>query len=164
MIASDPMAERHGRVLHELSELGLELARKLQARALAAEDDAVAADLALSFHRISRSVRQTLALEARLERERHRQVIDDQALAVRQAETLRRERKARVRLAVERLVWSELEPDEAESLLDGLDDLLEEAALAPTFLEGSVEAHIQRIRQDLGLTADPPAIPDRSSG
>ncbi|HEY3695865.1 MAG TPA: hypothetical protein VGL30_09475 [Phenylobacterium sp.] len=45
------MAERHSRVLAELAELGLALARGLAARAQAAETTEAAEGLALAFHR-----------------------------------------------------------------------------------------------------------------
>lgn len=51
------MRERQERILAELSELGLALARDLQARALAADDAAEATELGLAFHRVARSVR-----------------------------------------------------------------------------------------------------------
>jgi hypothetical protein len=55
----------------------LTLARSIHGRALAAEDDKAASDLGLAFHRISRSVRQTLALEAKLERDQRREARED---------------------------------------------------------------------------------------
>jgi hypothetical protein len=74
MSTHDEMAERRGRILAELSEIGLTLARELHARALAAEDAKTAADLGLACRRIARSVRETLALKAKLEREqKHRE-------------------------------------------------------------------------------------------
>lgn len=156
MITPSDMAARHTRILTELSGLGLTLARDLQARALAAADVKTASDLALAFHRASRSVRQTMALEARLERDRDRQHADARAAAMREADVLRKARKARVRVAVERLIWTEAEDDEAERLLEDLDALLDLAALAPDFLEGSMETHIARIRHDLGIAAEAP--------
>jgi hypothetical protein len=62
-------AERHGRVLQELTELGMNLARAVSAEATVA-DPAKANELALAFSRIARAVRQTLALEAKLAEER----------------------------------------------------------------------------------------------
>src|SRR5690348_5288091 len=59
----EEMAERHGRILTELSELGASLARKVHAQAMEAETPDETATLTTAFHRISRSVRQTLALE-----------------------------------------------------------------------------------------------------
>jgi hypothetical protein len=152
MSSTPEMAERHGRVLAELAEFGLELARDLKARALAAPAREDAEGLALAFHRVSRSVRLTLALESRLVRERQ------EAGKVRRAETARavQARKAQVQAAVSRQVYDERESDEAERLLDELDERLEEAALYDTFAEDPVEACIARIRADLGL---PPAGP-----
>jgi hypothetical protein len=167
MSARDAMDERHSRVLAELSELGLSLARDLHARALAAEDLSEAAGLSLAFHRISRSVRQSLALEARLVRERERRADAERAQAAEGTSALRHARKARVRAAVERLVWTETEDeDEAERLIEDLGNLLDEEALAPAFLEGSVEVQIERIRRALGLAARvlaEPTPPHRSS-
>src|SRR5215218_9053697 len=80
MATPTAMRERQDRILGELSELGLALARDLQARALAAETVAEAADLGLAFQRVALSVRQALALEAKLERDRQaaeRELADD---------------------------------------------------------------------------------------
>ena len=66
-------------MLRELAEIGMEMARALQARmrALSEEDQeddpspstlAAKGEVALAFSRVARGVRQTLALEARLER------------------------------------------------------------------------------------------------
>jgi hypothetical protein len=54
-------------------------------------------------------------------------------------------------MAVERSIWNEAEGAEAERLLDELDDLLDEEALSDAFTEDPVEAHIARIRDDLGF-------------
>lgn len=147
------MAERHGRILSELSELGLGLARDLQARALAAEDTATAADLALAFHRISRSVRQSLALEARLDRDLRRHSRDDREEAEREAAARVKQRKAQLRKAVERAIWDEVEGEEAECLVYDLDDLLQLEAASEEFTLAPVAAQIARLREGLGLSA-----------
>ena len=75
-------------------------------------------------------------------------------------------RKAQVRMAVERLVWSEAEEDEAERLLADLDNLLDEESLSDGFTESPLEAHIARICRDLGLSPWPDGAapaPGRSS-
>jgi phosphoglycolate phosphatase-like HAD superfamily hydrolase len=149
------MRERQERILAELSELGLALARDLQARALAADDTAEASELGLAFHRVARSVRQTLALQSRLERDRQRAEREDRA-DVQRAETARAERRrAQVKFAVERCVFSEADGSEAERLLDELDDRLEEDTLSDAFAgDDPIEAHIARICADLGV--EPP--------
>jgi hypothetical protein len=71
----DRAAERFA-ILGELVDIGMEIARAVQgeirARAEVVEDEAaespkIVADLGLAFSRVSRAVRQTVALEARLE-------------------------------------------------------------------------------------------------
>jgi hypothetical protein len=148
------MAERHGRVLAELAELGLTLARALHEKALAAETPQEACELGLAFHRISRSVRQTLALEARLERERlrlAREAREERHAAERQRQDGLPQRKARVRAAVERLIYTEADETEIEALLEELEPCLAAAALTDDFVLGPVQAQVDRICADLGL-------------
>jgi hypothetical protein len=155
------MMERHARGLAELTELGLSLARDLHACALAEPDPKTKGDTALAFHRVSRSVRQSMALEARLKRDLTRQDREARAEAVQATETRVRNRKAQVRAAVERLIWTEAESDEeAERLVDELGEHLDEAALDQDFADAPVEVHIARLRADLGLS-DAAAIPGR---
>ncbi|THD76256.1 MAG: hypothetical protein E7812_16900, partial [Phenylobacterium sp.] len=112
------MAERRLAILGELSELGLSLARDLHSAALAAEDIAEKAKLAEAFHRTSRSVRQSLALHARLVRDDTRQDREAVAQAARETDARVSRRKAQVKAAVERLIWTEHEASDAEPLLD----------------------------------------------
>jgi hypothetical protein len=154
------MRERQDRILAELCELGLVLARDLQACALAADQASEKADLSLAFQRTSRSVRQTLALESKLERDRR--LAEREAYeAVERAETVRAaQRRAQVKLAVERCVWSEAEGDEAETLLADLDDRLERDALSDAFSDDEpVETHIARLCAELGVTPLPSSSP-----
>lgn len=152
MATDAEMTERHARGLAELTELGLSLARDLHACALAEPDPRTKAETALAFHRVSRSVRQSMALEGRLKRDLARQDQEARAEAVRAAVTQVRTRKAQVRAAVERLIWTEAENDEeAERLIDELGEHLEEAALHQGFADDPVEVHIARLRADLGL-------------
>ena len=97
------IAERRARVLAKLTELGLELACDLQASALATDDLAAKERLALAFHRVSRSVRQTLALEARIERDMRAQAREDRAEADKRQAAAVATRRTRVRSAVEAL-------------------------------------------------------------
>jgi hypothetical protein len=168
MTTGPTLADRQAPVLAELAEMGLSLARAVHGKALAAETPAELAELTMAFHRISRSVRQTLALEAKLERERLRLEREARAEAMRDRGPAVLRRRNQVRLAVERLVWTEAEGLEAERLIDELDDILEEEVLSDDFLAEPVEAHIERIRADLGLAANhagidpapPPPWPD----
>lgn len=149
-------SERHSANLAELAEMGMVLARDLRGRALGATDDKVAADLALAFHRVSRSVRQSMALEAKLERERK---LADREEAQRQfQQTLSRvqRKRAHVRDALAPLIWTEAEGDEdaAEALFDELSAILmDEELITEAFVEEPLDAVVERIRADLGLPA-----------
>jgi hypothetical protein len=151
------MAERHGRILAELAELGLSSARDLHQQQLAAETPEQKAALANSLHRISRSLRQTLALEARLARDARRTDLEDRTEARRDAARRVAQRRQRVEATVERLIWTEYEDSEAGILVDDLDMLLDEAELTDGFCADPVEAHIQRICEELGLPIPPPS-------
>lgn len=155
--------ERQERILAELSELGLALARDLQARALAAEDVATAGELGLAFQRVARSVRQTLALEAKLERDRQRDEREDRAAAERALAAHAERRRAQVRIAVKRYVRYEHSGYDAENLLHELDDRLDEDALHDLFAgEDDVDDHIARLCLELGVA--PPGSEDAGAG
>jgi hypothetical protein len=140
--------------LTELAELGMALARNHHARALAA-DDKSAGDLALAFHRVSRSVRQTMALEARLDRE-HRLALRKAAQAAARERLTRVQKKRGVlRDAMAPLVWTEVEgdEDEYEALLEQVGTFVFKVSEEDDFLDIPVEACIARIRIDLGFAA-----------
>jgi hypothetical protein len=117
--------EPQDRALAELLELGMAAAREVQARLLAAEDAKAVCDLSLAFNRVSRAVRQTIALQAKAGRERRREG---------------RDAAAEIKRA-----------DEAERLIDDLDDLISEEALYEGFGQEPVAAHIARLCADLGI-------------
>jgi hypothetical protein len=102
-------------MLAELAELDLALARHVQARALASEDAAQVADLSRAYQRISRCVRQTLALKAKLKREAEQHVRWLAARDVRPRTPAPApadrdaERRAELEEAVGRVIWAERE-------------------------------------------------------
>ena len=151
-------------ILAELTELGMSLARDLHARALAASDDKAANDLARAFHTLSRSVRQTLALQARFERDARldrRQAVQDEA-----RETLKRvqAKRRQVRDAVAPLIWTEYEADEAEALSGELEAyVMGESAEEDAFLAEPLETLVARIAEALGLAANDAESPDEPS-
>ncbi|THD81151.1 MAG: hypothetical protein E7812_05470 [Phenylobacterium sp.] len=148
-------ADLHDATLTELLELGMAAAREAQTRLLAAEDAKAVADLSLAFSRVSRAVRQTIALKEKLARERRRQDKDDAVETRRDDQRRLDRRKAQVKAAVERLIWTEHETDDAEPLLDALDDRLDEDMLYDDVLAEDVDTHIARICEDLQIP--PPA-------
>jgi hypothetical protein len=167
-------------MLGELAELGLMLARELAVEARAAEDAGERAALVDAFHKTSRTVRLTLALDFKLERDAAREAREEQALAEQReaqaqaaaeaaAEAARaaeraaapappvnpvRRQKDRVRGVLNRLLWTESEGD-AETydvLTEDLDVRLAEAARAEGFADMPVEVLAQRLKADMGLS------------
>ena len=145
--------DRHAPILVELAEMGLSLARAVHGKALAAETPAELAEMTLAFHRISRSVRQTLALDAKLERDRARQAQAAEIEAIRTRPQRTLDRKCQLRTAMQRAIWDEAEGAEAEILLDVLHDALNEESLSDDFLTDPIEVNIERIRHDLGMAS-----------
>jgi len=165
---AETKAERCDRMLGELAELGMAVARDLAARAQAAETPEEATQLALAFHRVSRSLRQTLALDAKLTRDAAQAEREAAVLQARQdeARALARHRRHKdaVRAGVERLIWAEAEDDDAaEELLTELEERLGNEAVTEGFEDTPVEILIARIREGLDL-ADPPAAHPLGNG
>jgi len=156
MFGPDGTIERSDLILDELATLGLTLARDLHNRAVEAKDPDQAARLAMAFHHISRSVRQSLALQARLQRDRARGAEDQ---AERRAAAPVQARKAQVRAAVQRLVWTERPDWNLFSTRQKLDLILDAEAEDDGFLDIPLEAHIARIAKALGLKPPPLAEP-----
>src|ERR1700733_6430266 len=72
----ETMMERHQRILRRLADLAMQLAEAEQVRAfarMAREPVPGEPDPLLSFNRIAHTVRQTVMLEAKLEKERQKQ-------------------------------------------------------------------------------------------
>lgn len=152
------MAERHAHTLARLTELGLALAEQAFADADAAETPVERNDAVKAFHTLSRSVRQSVALEARLARQ--------QALDAREAERAEAGRPSRrpgaaeisrrasaVRSAVTRVIWDEAEDDDSATWLeDALNEELGGACLRDDFCAETLDDHIVRLCQGLGLS------------
>ena len=119
-------------MLAELAGLDLSLARHVHACAVGCEEPAEVAELAKAYQRIARSLRQSLALHARLKRERERNEREnpppEPAPPPKPARDPARiaERKAALRDPVQRVVWAEYEDAEDEDLAGYFFDLIEE--------------------------------------
>ena len=115
------------RGLEELTEIGMQLVRAVRDQALDAPPER-AAELALTFSRVARAIRQTVALEARLARDAETQAQDAadrrERRAVGERFDLIQRRKAQVRDAVERAI--ETDAADREHLLDDLYERLED--------------------------------------
>ena len=148
--------ERADLILGEVVSLSLELARDLQARALKAEADEDAARLAQAFNHTCRSIRQSLALQARLQRDRTRGLAE-----ARQAS--REARKAQVRSAVQRLVWTEKPDWNLFAARERLDLILDAEAEDEAFLALPLAEQVARIAKALRLPL-PPVVANTAPG
>lgn len=151
MMTPAEKAERREHALALLAERGLALACDLQEAALAATDLDEKARMASAFGKVSRAVRQTFFLDARLDRDLVRQNQEARAEAMREDQDRREDRRAHVKKVVERAIWAEHEFFEAERLIDELTELLDEEASAPDFADDLPAAHVARISAKLGL-------------
>lgn len=102
---TDDLAER---MLARLAELDMAAAEHVQARLLAADDDKAVADLGRAYQRLGRSLRQTLALRARLAREREQDLMDAPPPARPTGAAISR-RLRELRGALRRIAWTEAE-------------------------------------------------------
>ncbi|HEY4032301.1 MAG TPA: hypothetical protein VGM25_18285 [Caulobacteraceae bacterium] len=136
---TEARTERHLRLLAELAELGMTLARTVVAQA---EDGAE-----LAFARLARAVRQTLALEAKLAEE-------GQLRRTRQAREHKYQRETKVRRMVEKAIEADADESEVDDLLYDLNERL--ADLDDTdFTHRPLIEVVASICQDLGVSFDP---------
>jgi hypothetical protein len=158
--------ERHLRLLQELAEIGMDIARAVRAEAVAGAPAAEpgpsrfgGGDLGLIYSRVARAVRQTLALETRLaddlekarfEQGRRRNAAVRTALDERQQEI-----RDYVAEAIEAEAVEKKSPDrEVERLLDDLDERLDAGDYDDTLHHGPIGELVARICADLGVIPD----------
>jgi hypothetical protein len=149
--------------------MGMELARDLRERALAAETPEEATRLAKAFHTVSRGVRQSLALELRVIRFRndlHREVQAAEAKAAEAAgaaaavrEPAVARRREEIGSQVERLIYTEYEGYEdapyedprANRLQWRLSDWMAAASARDDFTTADLDGQIIAACEQLGL-------------
>ena len=134
----------HDQMLSEIAGLAMDLARDFAGRAKAAETVADAERLALSFERMARSVRLSIALQRRL----HRDLRADRAEAV---EVRRKQVRAALIPAIHATTRRLSERFERESELDVA---LAEEAFHEAFVQTPLASCIARLRDRLGLPAE----------
>ena len=151
------MQARHAEALKVLAERALALACAVQERALNAETDAGMAELGLAFHRISRTMRQCLALEAKLARDAEQAVREARADAARERGAEVKRRKQFLRTVLTRNIWDaddlceDSDAGEAAVRMERLESLLDEDEFGDDLLALPVGEQIARLRDDLGL-------------
>ncbi|TAJ71092.1 MAG: hypothetical protein EPO51_15055 [Phenylobacterium sp.] len=154
------MAERHARVLARLTELGLALAERTFEDAEAAETPAERIEAVKAFHTVSRSVRQTVALEAKLTRQQAQDLREAERIAAAtpprkpSGANLARRINA-VRDAVTRVIWHEAEDDDTAAWLEEmLADGMAEGFQRDDFCAEPLDDHIARLCQEMGLSEE----------
>ncbi|MEW5685044.1 MAG: hypothetical protein AB1942_09005, partial [Pseudomonadota bacterium] len=141
MSSSDDMDARHGRMLAELAETGMGVARGLYAATRRELSHADFALLAEAFHTVSRSIRQTIALELKLKHEPRQpaQPKPEPAPAPSAATPLPRPERP------EQVYWNEYERADWDEPLDAALGAGDAAAI-----NDAVAASIARIQRGLG--------------
>jgi hypothetical protein len=167
--------ERHARVLRELTEIGMTIARTIERQAIEAAKPAADGwvappggprDFAALFACISRAVRLTVALEARLAEEYRRwrertesERAADLAEAARREAAILTQRRTRKRAKVERIVKQAIE-DETKDLQErydlgrGLSERLRDYERYDELGNRPIGEILARIFMDLGIRPD----------
>jgi hypothetical protein len=151
---SDPTPDRDEEMLARLAEFDLAAAERVHGRLMAAEETSEIAELGRTYQRIARSLRQTLALKAKLKRDRETAAQIAPATPAGPAALPRRARE--LREAVTRIIWSEAQsPDDGTFLEEALDELIAHEILGDGFAAETLDDQVARVCAELGLTPGP---------
>lgn len=149
------MADRHARVLARLTELGLALAEQTFEDAQAAETPAARIESVKAFHTVSRTVRQCVALEARLARQQAQDVREagqTPAAPQKPGGVEVSKRIVAVRDAMTRVIWHEAEDsDTANWLEEAFEEGLLTGCRSDRFCAEPLDDHIARLCLEMGL-------------
>jgi hypothetical protein len=162
-------AERREEILGELAEWMHAAAREAQRRLLDAETTDDFVKLTGSLAKLARGVRQSILIHRKLETERldeARRADDTAARAAAGSEVVPRHvKRVRLRTAITRHVWNELEDDEeAELFRDDLNARLDELEGCDDFLDLPIDDLIARLCRDLGFDPPEPIASPRPAG
>ena len=159
MLDGTPTAERREQMLGLLAEKTLALACAVQQRALEAETAEEMAKLSHAFVRLSRSVRQSIALHDKHERDRvagAREAATIEAKDRAEAVERRKDQLERGAVAVLCADWdAEIDEDDGESsdLIRSLHERLEDLSEAEDFLDTDPDQLIAQLCDDLAVEA-----------
>jgi len=158
------LGERREEMLGELAEWMHAAAREAQRRLLDAETTDDFAKLTASMAKLARGVRQSILLQRKLEAERlaaDRRALEATAGAQEDSDLVPRHlKRVRLRTAITRHVWNELEDDqEAELVHDDLNARLDELEGEDDFLDLPIDDLIARLCRDLGFEPPQPSPP-----
>ncbi len=154
-------------VLREIAAMDLALARRLYGEAMAEPDAEKAADITRAYNRVTRSLRQSIALRARLAQgwENHhvyhgRRVDLSPATSILGARDEASCRRVILQQAIQRIVWNERETERldrpsAARLRDRIADEVIPAAADPAFAGRPVEGLVAAVCRRYGLRYNP---------
>jgi len=151
-MSAAPTLDGDEAMLAELAEMDLSLARKLHAAAMAAEDPADVAGLARAYQKTARSLRQTLALKARIKRDLARETRGEPSLE----EAARVEARARtVRRAITRVIFTETEGEAADWLCSLLEERIDLRVRQTAGVDiTTLDEMVAEVCEDLNLPAE----------
>ena len=162
-------------MLARLAQLDLAAAERVHERLLAAEGADEVSDLGRTYQRMARSLRQTLAIKARLRREREQGAKAAAPASSGGVAVARRMRE--LRQGVLRVIWNESEDDGTAAFHEeALEEQIAEACLRESFCAEPLDDHIVRVCLTLGLSPEaaeawrdlpeppPPAAPEPGNG
>jgi hypothetical protein len=142
--------DRDEEMLARLAEFDLAAAERVHGRLMAAEDTSEIAELGRTYQRIARSLRQTLALKAKLKHDREAAARAPRAPPSGAAVS---QRLRELRTAVTRVIWNETEnPDTATFVEDMLEVALTEEMLSDRVCDEALDDHVVRICLELDLS------------
>lgn len=121
----------------------------------ATEDAGALCGLIAALGKAGRALRMSIALETKLIRDAARDAREAEALKASAAGRAVETRRARVAGAVDRMIWTELDPHDAQVATGELHERLDAEALDEGFADEPVEAQIERIAGLLGLSGEP---------
>jgi hypothetical protein len=151
-----PTPDRDEEMLARLAEFDLAAAERVHGRLMAAEAASEIAELGRTYQRIARSLRQTLALKAKLKRDR--ETAAKEAPARRPGGVAVARRIGELQTAVRRVIWSEAErleePDFAQFLEQGLEEGIRDELWTDSFCDETLDDHIARYCLVLGLPSE----------
>jgi hypothetical protein len=152
-------AERREEILGELAEWMHAAAREAQRRLLEAETTDDFVKLTGSLAKLARGVRQSILIHRKLEAERLAGEAAGREPELHPELVPRHVKRVRIRTAITRHVWNELEDvDDEELFRDDLNARLDELEGEDDFLDVPVDDLIAQLCRDLGF--DPPEAPD----
>ncbi|MBL8555080.1 MAG: hypothetical protein JNL41_12430 [Phenylobacterium sp.] len=131
-------AEAHAGGLARFQAIAMHAAEKAQGAIEATEDAAELCALISALSKAGRVLRMSIALETKLARDAGR---DAAALTEKAVAT----RKARLAGMLDRMIWTELRPSEAETATAELRERLETEVLLDGFADEPVEVQVERI-------------------